>query len=594
VFTGIHATPPTRRHLRHWERVCRYLDAQPYRSVRYPFPLDPPMTTRLFKRMARFGLVRHREDCSWRLSRRWMGILRRLWEGTPDNDGEDVEQLAASAERAPFIAATNVDTLYISLFGRALPADLVAVCTQYKARAQEADEPVETPWRAFDAPLSMWKAGVGTSRKGRGVSWSFLLRNAYLMIRLRRSPLQELIGSVRFSAESLWTYGPRAVLDGARECLATMWGAEEWESFGWVRWQLAQLHLCADVANLAPEPVDLERFVTRARKKAIYIPSLIDLTGAYAADDGDNLDDYLLGVPEDWADLPAAFLAENAPWATTWEGEDTQDPDAGTGEDDHGGQGEETPVDEEGSAVYLWGRRASGFAFAQGAPLSAAVYDKALEARRSGKRWMEAIHRAGGWTPEMPLFRVEGRFTREVFREMAAGLGLERGDWCDNPWKALDHLRDFWGYFVGLPPEHDHAPDATHRGWLRLAMPSAKDDNCSRWPTDPAWEVVQRARFIQDSLPMPLQRAHRVMHDLGQIDAELYGLFKLRSVICARQHTMSLTLSTELRAFATRMEELDEEHGRDYYDEVREKARMLGQAVPARAVMPLGGTSSPA
>ena len=37
------------------------------------------------------------------------------------------------------------------------------------------------------------------------------------------------------------------------------------------------------------------------------------------------------------------------------------------------------PVDESGAAVYLWGRRASGFAFAPGAALSAVIYDKALE-----------------------------------------------------------------------------------------------------------------------------------------------------------------------------------------------------------------------
>jgi hypothetical protein len=69
-----------------------------------------------------------------------------------------------------------------------------------------------------------------------------------------------------------------------------------------------------------------------------------------------------------------------------------------------------------------------------------------LEVRRSGKHWIQAIHRSGGWTPDMPLIRVENRLTREIFREIAAGLGLNRGDWCDDPWKALDHLSDFWGY----------------------------------------------------------------------------------------------------------------------------------------------------
>jgi len=53
---------------------------------------------------------------------------------------------------------------------------------------------------------------------------------------------------------------------------------------------------------------------------------------------------------------------------------------------------------------------------------------------------METIHAVGGWRSEMPLFRVEGRFTREVLREIAAGMNLAQGDWCDDPWLALDHL----------------------------------------------------------------------------------------------------------------------------------------------------------
>jgi len=207
------------------------------------------------------------------------------------------------------------------------------------------------------------------------------------------------------------------------------------------------------------------------------------------------------------------------------------------------------------------------------------IYDKALEERRSGKRWMEAIHAAGGWHAEMPLFRVEGRFTREILREIAAGMNVGVGDWCDDPWLALDHLNDFWAYFVGLQSEHDHAPDATHRGWLRMTLPQA-DTNRTRWLTDPVWMVIQRAQF-NDQPPLPLQRGKRVAHDLEQIDAELYGLFKLRSVLCGRHLDETLTLSLELRAFAEWMDAVDLERKRDYYEAVREKARMLGRPVPS-------------
>jgi len=222
MFTGLRSDAPTRKHLRHWERVCLYLDAQPYRALRFPFPLDPPVTARLLKRMARFGLVRHKEDCSWQLTRRWRPILRRLWEGTSGGEGDE-PPTPVDGEAVPFVADTNVDTLYVSLFAPALPRGLVERCDALKAAAQLEDAPVETCWCLFDAPLSMWKAGVGTSEKGGGVSWSYLLRNAYVMLRLRRKPLQGLVGSVRLSAEALWTFGPRAALDACRSLLADLW-----------------------------------------------------------------------------------------------------------------------------------------------------------------------------------------------------------------------------------------------------------------------------------------------------------------------------------------------------------------------------------
>jgi hypothetical protein len=219
MFRGITADAPSRKHLRHWERVCLYLDCQPYRAIRYPFPADLPVTARLLRRMARFGLVRHKDDCSWQLSLRWRSLFRRLWEETPE---EEPSAVASAHDTAPFIVDQNIDTLYVNLLAPTLPRRLGSACTALKVQAQELDQPVETPWRVFDAPLSMWKAGVGTSEKNNGVSWSFLLRNAYIMLRLRKTPLQQLVGSIRFSAECLWMHGPRSALDEARQALALM------------------------------------------------------------------------------------------------------------------------------------------------------------------------------------------------------------------------------------------------------------------------------------------------------------------------------------------------------------------------------------
>ena len=71
-------------------------------------------------------------------------------------------------------------------------------------------------------------------------------------------------------------------------------------------------------------------------------------------------------------------------------------------------------------------------------------------------------------------------------------------------------------------------------------------------------------------------------YDLTQVDAELYCLFKLRSVLCERPVDETLTQSLELRAFAERMDAVNLERERDYYESVREKARVLGRTVPMR------------
>ena len=185
----------------------------------------------------------------------------------------------------------------------------------------------------------------------------------------------------------------------------------------------------------------------------------------------------------------------------------------------------------------------------------------------------------------MPLTRVEARFRRGVLRELAAHAASRAeapARWFDDPWECLDHVQDLWAFFAGLPPEADLAPDVTHRGWMRLVIPDADDSNRSRWPTDPVWELIQRAQFMPNSSPAALARLPRVRHDLEQVDAEVYGLLKLRAVLRAEYLDTTATLSQELHAFAEHMDEVDLKRGRDFAEEVREKARMLGKPVPMR------------
>lgn len=589
AYRGTNAQAPERKHLRHWERVCGYLDSQPYRAVRHPFPSEPPMSVRLFKRMAKFKLVRHFEkDCTYRLAVNWQTILRRLWDGTE----AETAPAALPEPGKPFIADANADTMYVSILVPPrddeddappvlLPEKLTKLCIALKEQAQDEDTSVETPWRIFDAPLNMWKAGVGTGAKKRGISWSFLLRNDYVMLRLRKAPMNRLIGSVRLSAKLLWSYGPRQALDAVYALLHQMWGDEV--AFADLTWQLAELHLCADVANFSPRPEVLDRLLTFSCKKAVHVPSVADEETPLPS--SGDLDEYLNEVPDDWNDLPDVFFADDYLEAFADDADDEESSD-----DDDEDEDESPSLEEQGAAVYLYGQRASGFAFSAGAPMSAAWYDKELEERLSGKIWMRDYHEAGGWRPGMALYRIEGRMKREVLREMGHALG-EAGDWTADPFKAIDHFNDFWGYMVGLPPEHDHAPDVTHRGWMRLAQRVEGDSNKSRWPTDSAWLVIQRASFAQALPVVPLSRKQVTVHDPRAIDAEIYGLLKLRSVIHRRQMDQTLSLSMELRAFVQDIEDWIEQTGReDYWREVREKARGLGQPVPIlpAGVLPFG------
>ena len=599
VFSGMRAPAPTQRHLRHWQQVCHYLDAQPYRSVSFPFPSDGPLlSVRLLKRMARYRLVRHRDDCRWQLSLRWQSIMRHLLIGTP-SDEADPRLDPSPAQHAPFIVDAGVDTLYANLLcADDLPPALVVACDRYKAYAQDEDDTVETPWQVLGAPLSMFKAGKGTSGKGRGVSWSYILRNAMVMLVLRKTPLNHLLGSVRLSAEALWTLGAREALDGVRRDLRLLWGSVAPGSFKSVRWQLSQIHLCVDVAHFTPAADVLDRLLTRSLKTTLHLPSAdsIEATLLDGLDDSDVLLDtslWLAAQPLEWASITDDLIAGRDVFHETDVADSAPAPE-------NNDEGEWAWADEQGTAIHRYGHRVSGFAFSPGGDLSAAWYDKALQERQSGKRWMEPIHRAGGWEPSMPLFRIEARFRRGALRELvsvntaqtdarerrrtdgtAEDQDIPTERWFDDPWMCLDHLNDLWAYFAGLPPEADTAPDVTYRGWMRLTILGAEDGNRSYWHTDPVWELVQRTRFGNDG-PHALKRVPTVRHDVEQVDAELYGLLKLRAALRGEYLETTTTLSQEVGAFVVHMDEVDAERGRDFAEEVREKARMLGKPVPLR------------
>jgi hypothetical protein len=591
-------TPPRRQYLQHWAEVCRYLDAQPRRCIRAPFPDDPPMSYPLLRNMARFKLVRHRNsDCTWQLNQRWQAILNRLAQGITDQEVR--QKPAPQQEAAPFVVDYGVDTMYVNVLAEEMPAKFLSRCRQLKDQAQSDYKPISTPWQFGGIPLVLLPNGKGVSDSG-GVSWGFIFRNEWVEIRLRTAPVSGIVGMVHFLAECLWLNGPQPALDLMTKALKAMWA--DATLFDQVSYQLSQIHLCADIAHF-PMTLDyLPRLVTRSVKRAIHVPSRDDralddswLHGdAEYSDDDDEL--YYGSSPPEWEEeiaIPDIYEEAEADLDLEDDEDDLDEDDEeeeGTSDDDEEDLDEdESQWDADGGAIHWRGQRIEGIGFSPAGALSAAWYDKILEERKAKlkKPWMREIHIAGGWQPEMCLTRLEYRHKRPVMNELEVALGHDKGHkWFDDPYVALEHLGDLWAFDVGLPPEHDQVPDVTYRGWMRLVVPDAHDSNRARWATDPMWEVVQRVPFSQE-LPKPLKRVKQVHPDLDQIDAQIRGYFISRAMLRESYMPGPASLSRELEHFDEQMREWEQRTGRDFGEEVRERARMAGKRVPYKAPMVL-------
>ena len=128
--------------------------------------------------------------------------------------------------------------------------------------------------------------------------------------------------------------------------------------------------------------------------------------------------------------------------------------------------------------------------FSPGGDVSMVLYDKVLQARLRGKRHMEPIWAAAGWTPGVSVTRNEARLRRKAVREL--GLPHDLRPCLDDPWEFLAHQKDVFAAVVGRA---EPCPEATDVAWIRRVVPDEHDTNQSRWPTDPAWKVVQSATF---------------------------------------------------------------------------------------------------
>ncbi len=472
------------------------------------------------------------------------------------------------------MVAAGIDTWYLNRLDPAgLPLSLRHELDELQARASEDEEEVDTRWIFDGAPLRMYRAGVNTTQGG-GVSWSYILRNNSLALLVRRGPLGGIIAQARLGSECLWRLTPRRALDELDALVRRMWARplpfrhRDRKTEDAARWQVSQIHLAVDVANAPLALEQARRFVSRSRSRAVYEAARSEVERLLRAVDGGE-DGGPAPLTMDWDALYAD------------DGFGTFD-DFGLG---HSADDEPEPVEDRAVTVYGFGTRISGMTFSPGGDVSMVLYDKPLQARLRGARHMEPIWAAAGWTPSVPVTRHEARLRRPAVRELELPGDLR--SCLDDPWECLTHLKDIFCAVVGRA---EACPDATDVAWIRLVVPDERDTNQSRWPTDPAWRVVQSATFAD----APAEARHLIRRrqrgaDVAVLDAVQFGCLVSRA---AKLHPDGghWTLSRALGEAAASLQALEAKKGRagrDFGELVRERRRQRGLPVPiADTVLP--------
>ncbi len=115
---------------------------------------------------------------------------------------------------------------------------------------------------------------------------------------------------------------------------------------------------------------------------------------------------------------------------------------------------------------YWVGPTFTGFSFGLGGDMSARLYNKTEEIKKSGKDYLKYLWRDAGWDASTDVWRLEFQFKRKV-------LGEHQVRTVDD---LLDRLGPLWVY--------------ASTQWLKLTIPSLTDDTKSRWPLHPVWSEL--------------------------------------------------------------------------------------------------------
>lgn len=136
---------------------------------------------------------------------------------------------------------------------------------------------------------------------------------------------------------------------------------------------------------------------------------------------------------------------------------------------------------------------------ARGGKVVNRIYDKTREIGVSGSDyWPDVWTKCSRYVAADRVERVEFEITREFLRERE----------LHSPEDVLTARRSIWDYL-------------THE-WLSLRIPSG-DSNRSRWPTSPAWEVVQEADLNDAPVGIDVVRAAEQRGDARRLIPMLVG-----------------------------------------------------------------------
>jgi hypothetical protein len=600
---------PTYADLKQYQAVCRLLDGQPRCRARLPM-LDVPdvgiVAPALLQAMRRQKLVRHTSDCSWALSSKWQAILLALWQGRTRAEGERAP--GATSDPLPTSVAAGLDTLYVNRIDPdGLTPQLHVQLEDLQEQARDNDEEIDTPWRYDGAPLSMYRSGANTSQGG-GVSWSYILRNPSLTLLIRKTPLGGIVAQARLGSECLWRLTARRALDELDALVGRMWRGSrshprKQQGGDAAKWQVSQAHFCVDVANAPICLEQLDRYVSRSRQQAVYAAAQADLRKLYAVVDG-RADGRATAGGDDPFDPSGDFsfdLGDELGWEDPFA---FVDEDAVLADDELAPQRlavEQEPVEERALQVHCWGKRISGVSWSVRGDIAFVQYDKTLESRLRGKRYMEPLWRANGWDGKAWVTRHEVRWRRGGLRAFA--LRGETQEDLDDPWVFVRRLPVYWRYTVGGAPttSQEARADVDERlaqgmrvddacavpgsevdvAWIRRVMPVEGDTNRSRWPTDPTWEVVQAASFADaDPSARRLMRRAQRLCSAERLDAGAYGYLVSRTAYLHPEGE-HWDVSWAARQLVEALSKIAEAPDKDFGQLVRKRRRQRGLPVAA-------------